>query len=138
MLNVFRNVKVAGGEIPLDWRYIRWSEGDPQPPISMLLYVPGTDDPIAGKSISSGSLTSHPVPIYGYSNVTLYFEADKGGTVEIQILTPSEAWYTYDIISYSANTLLKYKIQHDGLLARLIYTPSVYPATILEGSVVMT
>jgi hypothetical protein len=123
--------------IDLPWRRVRITSGDPQPPFALPLYVAGTNTLMAGQSISSGSLTSHPIPVFGYDRKTIYFMSDQAGTLEIQVFTLSGNWRTYDTISAPANTLTAYVMTGDALVARVVFTPSTYPAKILEGMAVM-
>ncbi len=132
-IGVPRDVTIGG----LGFSDIRWCEGDPQPPLALPLYVANTDTLMAGQSISSGSLTSHPIPVFGYDKKTIYFMSDQAGTLEIQVFTLSGNWRTYDSVSVSANTLIRYSITDATLLVRVVFTPSTYPAKILEAMAVM-
>jgi hypothetical protein len=135
------NLDAKGNIVPttvdLSWRRVRITSGDPQPPLALPLYVAGTNTLMAGQSISSGSLTSHPIPVFGYDKSAVYFMSDQAGTLELQIFTLSGNWRTYDTVSVSANALVKYTITGGALVARVVFTPSTYPATILEGMAVM-
>jgi hypothetical protein len=130
--------RYTGVSIELGWGDVRFSEGDPTPPLALPLYVEARDTVMAGQSISSGSLTSHPIPTFGYSLKTLRFMSDKAGSLEIQVYTLSGNWRTYDTISIPAGTLLSYSIDDEVVLARAVFTPSAYPATILEAEVSMS
>jgi len=123
----------SGLTLPLAPIWFRWGEDDPNPPRALRLYQAGSTSLMAGASVSSGSLSSHPVPIYGRESKTLYFMANQSGTLLIEIYTLSGNWRTYDSVSVTANALAKYKIDMDGLMARVTFTPSTYPATILEA-----
>jgi len=133
-------------ENPADWKerliqisphYVAIGDGDPCPPKALHLYVSGSDNRLANQSISSGSITSHPIPVFGYSKKTIYFMASQSGTLEIQTFTLSNKWRTYDSISIPANTFYAYKMTGDAVLARVVFTPSTYPATINEAEVVL-
>jgi len=119
--------------LPLAPLWFRWGEDDPNPPRALRLYQAGSTGLMAGASVSSGSLSSHPIPIYGRESKTIYFMANQSGTLLIEVYTLSGNWRTYDSVSVSANTLAKYRIDMDGLMARVTFTPSTYPATILEA-----
>jgi hypothetical protein len=116
----------------------RVAEGDPCPPRVYRLYEAGTNNLFAGKSVSSGSLTSHPVPVFGYANKALLFRADTGGTIAIEVLTQSGNWRTYSSEPYSANDDYKFIMTGSPVLARVVYTPSAYPATVNEGEVYLS
>jgi hypothetical protein len=114
------------------------SDGEPNPPLVIPLYVTSTSTLLAGYSLSSGSVTSHPVPMAGYYKKSIYFMANQAGSLDIQILTQGGNWRTYDTVSMSANTLMKYRIEDEVILARIVFTPSTYPATILEAEADMS
>jgi len=119
---------------PMD---IECAEGEPLPPRSYNLYLAGSNTKMAGYSISSGSVTSHPIPVFGYVNKTIYFMADQAGTLNIETLMRSGNWRTYDSITVSASALLGYKMTGDAILTRLTFTPSTYPCTVNEAEVAM-
>jgi len=121
--------------LPISPHFVAVSDGDPLPPRSYPMYIPGTDTPMAGYSVSSESVESHPIPIYGYKDKTIYFMSDQTGTLSIQILTSSLSWREYDSVPVSAGRLLVYKMTGDALLVKVAFTPSTYPATILEAEV---
>jgi hypothetical protein len=129
------NIRPNPGAMTLTVRplFFRWCSDAPNPPRTRQLYVLNTDTTLAGYSISSGSATSHPVPVSGYSNKTLYFMADQAGTLNIEIYTLTGNWRTYDSVSVSANTLVKYRITDPAVLARVTFTPSTYPTKVLEA-----
>jgi hypothetical protein len=129
----------GGGAFSLDANayYLSVYEGEAAPPRVFRLYQTGTSNPLAGLSLSSGSVSSHPIPTFGYAGKTIYFMADTGGTLLIEVLTQTGNWRTYDSVSVSANTLTPYVMSGDAVLARVTYTPSAYPATISEAEVVL-
>jgi hypothetical protein len=119
--------------LPVSPFRFRVNEGSETYPLELPLYVLNTDTTLAGYSISSGSATSHPVPTSGYSSKTLYFMADQAGTLNIEVYTLTGNWRTYDSVSVSANTLVKYRITDPAVLARVTFTPSTYPTKVLEA-----
>jgi len=130
--------KLVGVSIEFGWSDARFSEGDPVPPLAMPLYLEASNTVLAGYSISSGSVTSHPIPTFGYLRKTVYFMANQAGTLEIDKYMLSGNWRVYDSVSVSANTLVKYRIDDEVILTRIIFTPSTYPATILEAEADMS
>lgn len=131
---------IADVIFPLNPINVYMGDGDPIPPRVFRLYVAGTETPFAGSSLSSGTLTSHPVPVFGYRDKTLYFQANKDSTpngLVVEVLTQSGNWRTYDAETYSADKFWTYKADADALLMRLSYTPSSYPASVSEGEVIM-
>jgi len=123
---------------PLSPYWFRVSDGKEVVPLALPLYPDNTDSAMAGRSISSGNIASHPVPLFGYSRKTIRFMANQGGSLEIQVYTLSGNWRTYESVSISANTLLSYSIDDEVILARIVFTPSTYPATINEAEVSMS
>jgi hypothetical protein len=120
---------------PLSPGWFRVSDGKDVAPLQLPLYLDNSDTRLIGYSVSSGSATSHPFPLWGYSNRTLLFMANQSGTLDIQVYTSSGSWRSYDTVSVAANALLKYRFQDTFPLARVVFTPSAYPATISEAEV---
>jgi len=121
--------------VPLSPTWFRVSDGKDIIPLQLSLYLANSDTRLAGYSISSGSATSHPFPLWGYTNKTLLFMSNQAGTLDIQVYTLSRNWRSYDTVSVSANTLVKYRFQDTFPLARVVFTPSSYPATINEAEI---
>jgi len=105
-------------------------EGDPCPPKAFNLYQASSSSLMAGASIGSGSLSSHPLPLLGWSGKTFYFQASQGGTLTIEVLDLNGVWRTYDSVPIAAGTLKPYPMVGDALLGRVTFTPSTYPATV--------
>lgn len=113
------------------------SSGDPLPARIYRLYQWETENLLAGLTLTSGSVTSHPVPVFGYRDKTIFFQADQSGTVDIEVLTQTGNWRTYYSDTVSADELWWLKMTGDAVLARLTYTPTAYPATIVDAEVVL-
>jgi hypothetical protein len=135
---------LAGGRVtpasedlyaPLSPAWIRFNDGKDIVPLQLPLYLDNQDTTLIGYSISSGSVTSHPFPIWGYTYKTLLFMANQSGTLEIDVYTTSGNWRVYDTVNVSANTLLKYRFQDTFPLARVVFTPNTYPATISDAEI---
>jgi len=120
---------------PLSPAWFRVSDGKDIIPLQLPLYIANTDAKLAGYSISSGTVTSHPFPLWSYNNKVLLFMSNQAGTLDIQVYTISRNWRSYDTVSVSANTLVKYRFQDTFPLARVVFTPSSYPATINEAEI---
>ncbi|MEM0226916.1 MAG: hypothetical protein QXT33_06720 [Thermofilum sp.] len=123
------------------WEVSQWGfrviEGSEVMPAVYRLYESGTWNTFAGRTVESGSLVSHPIPIFGYAGKTIYFQADEAGTLSLEVLTQSGNWREYDSVQASAGKLLSYNIEAEGVLARIVFTPSVYPCTVSEGEAVL-
>jgi len=117
--------------------YFRVSDGDPLQPRVFRLYQAGSSTMMAGSTINAGSLTSHPIPIFGFQQKTFFFQASQAGTLDIEVLTQTDNWRTYDTINVAANTLTSYIMQGNAVLARVTFTPSSYPCTINDAEVVV-
>jgi hypothetical protein len=137
-------IELDTNNLPIDLsKYWCWfpyyptvTDGDPKPPRALFLYQTGTTNTFAGLSVSSGSVTSHPIPVYGYGKFTIGLLANNGFTAEVQTMGLNGNWITYDTYSTSSGNLV-ITIDDPMLLARVILTPSTYPTTIQEGFVVM-
>jgi len=126
--------------IPLSPYRYRVSDGKEIIPLRLPLYLEDSDTEFAGHSISSGSVASHPFPVFGYAGKTIYFRADQNSTTNglvLEVLTQTGNWRTYDADTYTADSLWVYTVAGEAVLARLSYTPASYPATISEGEVVL-
>jgi hypothetical protein len=123
--------------LPLSPNNARLSRIADHPPRAFRLYQSNSSILMAGSSISSGSLSSHPIPVFGYTDKTLYFMANQDGSLLIEILTQTNNWITYDTDTISANTLWWYKMTGDAVLARLTFTPTTYPCTITEAEAIL-
>jgi hypothetical protein len=122
----------------MGWIYYRFAEGDPIPPLSLPLYIEGQDTVLAGQSISSGSITSHAIPTFGYKEWELLIDASQDFTVQLQYLGLSGNWRTFD--NYSSPTGSKrihLLVDEPMTLARAVITPSTYPMTINDALAVM-
>ena len=129
--------KVASDDLyaPISPAWFRVSDGKDVMPLQLPLYLDDNDTRMMGYSIGSGSVTSHPFPIWGYTNRTLLFMSNQSGTLDIQVYTLSRNWRSYDTVSVSANTLVKYRFQDAFPLARVVFTPGTYPAIINEAEI---
>jgi len=107
------------------------------PPRVFRLYNIGSNSLLVGSSIASGSVTSHPFPVLGYQNKTIYFQATQAGTLNLEVLMQTDNWRIYDSVNVSADKLLTYVMDGQAVLARVTFTPSSYPATISEAEVVL-
>jgi hypothetical protein len=122
---------------PLSPYRFRVSDGKEIIPLNLPLYLGDSDTALAGYSISSGSVTSHPFPIFGYRDKTLFLQADQAGSINVEVYTLTGNWRTYDTDTVSANTLWRYKMTGDAVLARLTFTPTAYPCSIAEAEAVL-
>jgi len=125
-------------EYPLEASGFKVTDGDPLPPRRYPLYETGTNNLFAGKTIDAGTLTSHPVPVFGYRDKTFYFRAGVEGDVTIEVLTQAGNWRTHYADTVPADTFWWLKMTADAVLARLVYTPTSYPATVSEGEVILS
>jgi hypothetical protein len=122
-------------EIPLSPYRYRVSDGKDIIPLSLPLYLDSSDTSLAGYQVASGGVTSHPFPLFGYNKKMLYFMSGQSGTLSINVLTQTGNWRAYDSITVSANTLTPYIITGEVVLATVTFTPTTYPANILEAGV---
>ena len=98
-------------------------DGDPCPPQQFPLYNENTATKWSSSVTGSSLLTSHPVPVWGYTNKTLLFQSDGVGTLIVQIYAGG-AWVTVDTLPVKTNKLLTYKLTCETPIARCIYDPT--------------
>ena len=132
----------AALDVEINSYYYAFCEGVAVPPRVFRLYQTATNNLLAGLNLSAGSVTSHPVPIVGYSGKTIYFRADQTSVADgflVEVLTQAGNWITYDSTTYTpAGSLLVYSIAKDALLVRITFTPTAYPCTINDAEAVMS
>jgi hypothetical protein len=134
-LYAYRRTAVASSDLIVNLSYhdARIVNGSETIPLSLPLYLNNSDTVLQNYSISSGSVTSHPIPIFGYERKEIIFMANQAGTLDVQIYSISGNWRSIGSVSISANTLQRIEILHNAPLARVVFTPSTYPCTILEA-----
>jgi len=123
--------------VPLSPYRFRVSDGKEIIPLSLPLYLENNDTALAGYSIASGSVTSHPFPIFGYDKKTILFQANQAGSLQLQVYTLAGNWRTYNSDPTSANTLYKYIMAGDAMLGRIVFTPNAYPCNVTDAEVVL-
>lgn len=113
------------------------TDGDPAPPRTL--------HPITGGVnwkglVSNPSTVSDGIPIAGYKHKTVYFIADEAGTLDISIDYGDNSYnsITPTPLTVTANQLLTYPTENDGLWMRLTFTPTAPPATITRARVMMS
>jgi len=125
---------------PLTPEWFRVEDGEPIPPRVDALRLADSTAPLRGQTVPSGTIRSHPIPIFGYEGKTLYFRADTNSASDglvIETLSEAGNWRTYDAVTYTANDDWFYSIAGELKIIRLAYTPSSYPATVNEAEVVL-
>ena len=135
----FNNISPNPGSLRVDVTpdWFRWGEGTPNPPRAFRLYRSGSTSYISGSSILDDVLISHPFPLFGRKEKTLYFQTNKSGTLNIEVLTITDKWRTYDKIRVVANKLLVYNFEGAIRIARITFVPHAYPARIDEAEVIL-
>jgi hypothetical protein len=129
-LTATKGGRPVGASVELPWNNVR-APGHAHFWNVLPLYVEGSATPMAGYTVGSGSVTSHPVPLWGIWNKSLYFMADQSGTLLVETYSPSAGgWIPFASLSVSANSLVRLGSGEQHLLVRLTFTPSAYPATI--------
>lgn len=117
--------------------WFRWSEGVPIPPRVYRLYDAGTETLFTSLTIAAGSETSHPFPIFGYEGKTVHFYSSQAGTLDIEILDQGGNWRIWNAVAVLANTPSITNITVEGVLARVTFTPTLFPCTIGTAEVVL-
>ncbi len=116
------------GAMPSYTLGIRWgidqvvcNDGDPLPPRQYVLYSENTATKWNGITTST-TVTSHPLPIWGYKNKTLHLQSNASGVVDVQIYVGG-GWRTLTNLNLVANELTTYSITIDAPIARCVYVP---------------
>ena len=106
----------------LDPGHFRAMSGDPLPPRHYDLYSTGTNTKWAGNSFDS-AITSHPVPVWGYSKKCFLFQSNAAGTIAIEVYAGG-GWREVVSETVTANSLWDYVLNLEVPLARMKYTPT--------------
>ncbi|MEM4455573.1 MAG: hypothetical protein QXT28_12720 [Thermofilaceae archaeon] len=130
-------IDIDGGDTSKEWVWdnvhpwlIRVGEGEPDAAFITALFAWGTGTVLRNYSISSGSVTSNPIPGVGRKSIGIV--VDTAGTVELQAYSAGAGWATYDTYQITANKWLILKPDIDADMFRIIYTPSTYPAKVID------
>lgn len=101
------------------------TSGQPAPPRAYQVYNENSSTEWDGLDTGGDKQTSHPIPIWGYPNKTLYFKSDASGTLDIEVYVGA-GWEVYDSISPSADELENYIFSQEmqAPIMRLVYTPT--------------
>jgi len=112
-------------EVDFNPAALYWCENSSTVPLNLPLYNEDTETKWSNLDTNGNTQTSHPVPIWGYPNRTLYFESDAAGTLDIEIYVGG-GWQVYDSPSVTANELLSYNLpaEMQAPLMRCVYTPT--------------
>jgi hypothetical protein len=110
------------------------SDGDPCPPRQYPLYNWKTSTGWKDQAIAAGSITSHPVPVWGYKNKTLMLQAGGGGSLDVQLYAGG-GWRTADTLVIAANTLEYASFDMETPVLRFVFTPDQYPTTVTAAEV---
>jgi len=131
------NPRGAGGTLDITPKQVRWGEISPKPPRTWRLYDHNADTLLTAGTYDTGtSHKSHPIPVKGYEERTLFFRADTdsvSGGLRIEVLTQEENWRLYDSVTSSANSLETYTITGEFPLVRIGYEPSANGASITDA-----
>jgi len=108
---------------PLDEYH--FTAGQPLPVRQFSLYKESSTTKWSGLDTGGTKQTSHPVPIAGYPNKTVYFKSDAAGTLDIEVYV-NGGWEVYDSITPTANELeyIGLPTEMQAPLLRCVYTPT--------------
>ncbi|MBA7680438.1 hypothetical protein ES703_88754 [subsurface metagenome] len=134
----FVEVDALGAEItlPLDPtdNYFTAADGDPLPPRQYALYNENTTTKWNAQAIAVGTITSHPVPVWGYPNKTVHFQANGAGSLDMEFYVGG-AWRVAETIPILANTLMVRVIDSEQPIIRFVFDPDAYPTTVNAAEV---
>jgi len=101
------------------------AEGEPVPSRTYPLYNENTNTKWDSLATGGAVQTSHPVPIFGFSDKVVYVEADAAGDLAIELYINGD-WRQYDSVTLTANELESYTFPTEvqAPLMRCVYTPT--------------
>jgi len=111
--------------LPANKEYFIYAPGDPMPPRQFPVYTENSETKWSNLATGGVTVTSHPIPIWGYPRKTVYFMSDAAGTLNIQAYLGG-GWKTYDSITVAANSLEVYPFPAEVQIPiiRLVYEPT--------------
>jgi len=136
LVNVTYGDLTRSVNLPLSARRVIASDGDPRPPRVYRLYELSTTTLLAGSSVDP-NVTSHPFPLFGYEGKTINFMSDEAGNLDIEVLKTTGNWRIHSTIGILANTLSTTTIADEEIIGRIVFTPTLPPANILEAEVIL-
>lgn len=137
-LSVFIGVEGKGRELSIPALPIKGFGASSSPPsaFSLDLYIYSTLQKMAGASVS-GEVVSHPFPLLGLSSCQILFEANKPGTLYLDILARDGRWREFDSLAIPENVPIAYNPGAEALMGRIRFSPASSPATISVAEVSM-
>jgi len=99
------------------------TDGPELPPRQYAVYNENSSTKWSSLATNGATQTSHPIPVWGYANKTIYVKADAAGTLEIQAYIGG-GWQVYDSIVLTANELEAYYMSAIVPIIRLVYEPT--------------
>ncbi|MHA1262696.1 MAG: hypothetical protein ACTSSA_11515 [Candidatus Freyarchaeota archaeon] len=124
------NLKTSIGQeatfpMPSNRQVFAYLPGDPLPPRQFPVYNENSSTKWSNLATGGNTITSHPIPVWGYPNKTLYFMADAAGALDIEVYVGG-GWRVYDSPTLTANKLLVYSFpaEMQAPVMRLVYDPT--------------
>ncbi len=111
--------------MPSNKQVIAYLPGDPLPPRQFPVYNENSSTRWSNLSTGGNTVTSHPIPVWGYPRKTVYFMSDAAGTLNIEAYLGG-GWRTYDSVTVAANELTVYPFPAEVQIPiiRLVYEPT--------------
>jgi len=138
-LNTLIENHTSNTKIPIAPNAFRITEGTPYPPRKWFFYEGGNFETLMGNSYDD-TITSHPIPFYGFKNKTIYFHADTDSTTDglkVEVMVETGTWRAYDTLTYTAGDFVKFTPTAELPLARIVYDPASTGATINTAEAVL-
>jgi len=108
--------------IPFNFNKLTFYEGDPLPPRQYAIYTENSSTKWAGNTFDS-TVTSHPIPVWGYPKKTFLFQSNAAGTIAIEVYAGG-GWREVVSETVTANELWDYVLNLEVSIARMKYTPT--------------
>ena len=118
---------------PFAFNHLSIYSSSPLPSRQYALYNENTSTKWNAQAVASGTITSHPVPVWGYPIKTLHFMANGAGSLVIQEYVGG-GWRDVTTVAISANTLNIQEPKETPII-RCTFTPTSYPTTVTAAEV---
>ena len=98
------------------------SDGNRCPPRHFAVYTENSSTKWAGSTFSD-TVTSHPIPVWGYTKKCFLFQSNAAGTIAIEVYAGGD-WREVVSETVTANELWDYVLNLEVPIARMKYTPT--------------
>ncbi len=116
--------------LPFPPHHLWCNEGSPYPPRHYQVYKEKTATRWSNLATLGAAQTSHPIPVWGYTNVDVMFRSDAAGVLQVQAYVGDDTIGDWMDINNPGGVIVvpgllySYHLESIHTIIRLIYTPT--------------